>query len=84
MDKLIEEVKHFIFVPKLDEVIFTLQGSNELSIYRQSVSKAGQRMKLMKLHCKDIISMNHEDTHYLIVSYVVALPTVVRSTTQKS
>mgnify|MGYP003690893773 CR=1 FL=1 len=83
MDKLIEGVKHFIFSPKLDEVIFTLQGSNELYIYRQSVSKVGQRMRLMKLHCKDIISMNHDDTSYLIVLYVLALPLVFCTKTLK-
>ena len=86
MDKLIEGVKHFIYVPKLDEVIFTLQGLftfNELhvSIYRQSVSKVVKRMRLMKLHCKDIISMNHDDTHYLIVLYVLDLPRVISSKT---
>ena len=40
-------------------------------------------MRLMKLHCKDIICMNHDDTHYLIVLYVLALPTVINSKTQK-
>ena len=86
MDKLIEGVKHFIYQSKLDEVIFTLQGllgSNEISVYRQSVSKAGQRMRLMKLHCNDIISMNHDDTNYLIVLYVLDLPMLFCTKTQK-
>lgn len=86
VDKLIEGVKIFIYLPKLDEVIFTSQGSlgyNEISIYRQSVSKVGQRMRLMKLHCKDVIAMNHDDTHYLIVLYVLDLPRIISFETQK-
>ena len=70
MDRLIESIEHFTYVPKLDEALFTcsLPGSRiKLSIWRQSLSKVEQHMRFMTLHCNEIIALNHNDTQNLIV-----------------
>lgn len=68
--KLLEKIEHFTYVPKLEEIIFTLNGSSKkICIWRQSVLKLDQKMSFMTLHCEEIVDINHEDTHYLTVLY---------------
>lgn len=56
---MLEKIEHFTYVPKLEEIIFTLKGSNKkICVWRQSVLKLDKKITFMTLHCDEVIDVN--------------------------
>ena len=67
-----EIVIHFTYVPKSDEIVFTLGMLGRNTIWRQSASGQNKsKFKLMEMICDEVCAISHDGTCYLKVLYVI-------------
>ena len=73
VEKMVEGVViHLTYVPKSDEIVFTLGTLGRNTIWRQSVSGQNKKkFKLMEMVCDEICAISHDGTYYLKVLYFI-------------
>ena len=68
VDKVLENIQHFTYAPKSDEIIFTMKGQCK-KIWRQYATGERRQTPFMTLSCGNIITIGHDDNNYLNVLY---------------
>jgi hypothetical protein len=62
VDRIAVRVDHFTYIPKTEEVVFTLKGQNK--VFRQS-SALGQISVLITLNCEKLFYLGQKDENYI-------------------
>lgn len=65
VDKLVDNIEHFTYVPETDEILVMLKG--QFKIYRRPISTKGPLHFLMSFSCDSVVCMGHDATAYLVV-----------------
>ncbi|XP_078319682.1 uncharacterized protein LOC144621047 [Crassostrea virginica] len=68
VDKVLENIQHFTYAPKSDEIIFTMKGQSK-KIWRQYATGERRQTSFMTLSCGNIITIGHDDNNYLNILY---------------
>lgn len=71
VDKVLENIQHFTYAPKSDEIIFIMKGQGK-KIWRQYATGERRQTPFMTLSCGNIITIGHDDNNYLNVLYEVS------------
>lgn len=65
VEKLVDKIEHFTYVPETDEILVILEGHP--SIYRRPISTKGRLYFLMSFDCDSVVCMDHDAAAYLVV-----------------
>lgn len=65
VEKLVDKIEHFTYVPETDEILVILKGHR--SIYRKPISTKGPLHFLMSFDCDSVLCMDHDEAAYLVV-----------------
>lgn len=65
VDKQVEEINHFTYVPETDEILVILKG--QLKIYRRPMSTKGRFVFFVSFDCYSVSCMGHDASAYLVV-----------------
>lgn len=65
VDKMVDNIEHFTYVPETDEILVMLRGQS--TIYRRPLSTKGRLYFLMSFNCDSVVCIGHDDAVYLVV-----------------
>lgn len=65
VEKLVDSIEHFTYVPETDEILVMLRGL--FTIYRRPILTKGQLHFLLSFSCDSVVCMGHKATAYLVV-----------------
>lgn len=67
VDKILEKVDHFTYVPESDEVLFILKGRKK--VFRQPSCGLKQRSVLITLNCEEVLCIGHGYENFITLVF---------------